>query len=140
MATLAQIRDGIRSILTAVDDKLNVYPRFHSQLVVPCVVVIPGDADYDVVFNRSMMTWELRLFVLASASVNELGQYAIDDYIDIGGSKSLVRALYGEDLDIGDGTQVHVSGMSSYGTFEAAGVDHIGCILSLTVHTPGVLL
>lgn len=138
MASLAQIRDAVRTVLVAADDRLNVYPRFSSQLVLPCVVIAPDDADYDQVFGRAHMTWNLNLYVLAQSTVNELGQYDIDEYIDIDGPRSIVKALYGEDLELA-GTQVHVASMSSYGTFEAAGVEHIGAVLSLTVHTPGAL-
>lgn len=137
MATLAQIRDGIKTVLQATIPALTVYPRVESVVRPPAVVVWPGDTSYLHVMNRAHMEWSLDLYVLASKADDRAGQYDLDELIDIGGANSIPAALYGEDLELPN-TQVHVTGMSGYGgQFDAAAIDHIGAVLRLTVHTPG---
>lgn len=137
MATLAQIRDGVKTVVEAAIAGLQVLPRFDSVGSLPAVILLPADADYRQTMNRSLMRWELDLFVLTSKSVNSLGQYDLDELIDIDGARSIPAALFGEDLNLTD-TQAHIASMSGYGgTFEATGVDHIGAVLRLVVLTKG---
>lgn len=137
MATLAQIRDGIKTILEAAIPTLTVYPRIESVLTVPACVVWPADASYVHVMNRAHMEWPIDLYVLASKADDRAGQYDLDELIDLTGSGSIVAALHDDDLNL-TGTQTHVTGMSGYGgTWDTAGIDHVGAVLRLTVHTPG---
>jgi hypothetical protein len=137
VATLAQIRAGIKTTLEAAIPDLHVYPHIVSVQRLPAVVVYPADADYRQVMRRAHMEWPLDLYVLCSAAEDTLGQYELDELIDITGPRSVVEALFGEDLGL-DGTQTHVATMTRYGgRFDSAGVDHVGAVLRLTVHTPG---
>jgi hypothetical protein len=135
VATLAQIRDGIRSIVETAIPTLRVYPRIGTTTTLPAMVITPADTNYDMVMNRSSITWEFDLAVLASAGDAVVGQYTLDDLIDIGGPGSIIAVLFGEDLDLPN-THAHVASMSGYGgTFENAGVEHVGAILRLVVVT-----
>jgi hypothetical protein len=135
MATLAAIRDAIRTTVEAVIPALQVYARLGVATNLPAMVVSVADVDYDLVMNRSTMQWEFDLSVLASAGHVVLGQYTLDDLVDIGGPGSIVHALYGSDLGLAN-TQAHVAGLSGYGgTFEGVGLDHVGAQLRLIVIT-----
>jgi len=137
VATLAQIRDGVKTVLETAIAGLQVHPRFDSIGSLPAVVIVPADAGYLHVMNQSHMVWELDLLVLTSKAINSLGQYDLDELIDIAGARSIPAALYGEDLEL-PGTQAHVATMSRYGgEFEAAAIDHIGAALRVVVHTTG---
>lgn len=138
MATLAQVRDGVAVTLEAAIPGLSVYPRIESVANPPAVVVgVADDLDYRVVMNRAAMTWELNLYVLTSKAVNAVGQLDLDELIDIAGARSIPQALYADDLGLPD-TQAHVATMTGYGgTWEAAGIDYIGAVLRLIVHTKG---
>lgn len=137
MATLAQVRDAVKTTLEALVPDVVVYPRFASVVNPPAVVVVPAETDYAVTMGRSTMRWDLDLYVLASSEDDGLAQWELDDLVDIDGAKSIVKALFGEDLGLTD-THAHVASMRAYGsTFEAAGCPHIGAILRLAVITKG---
>jgi len=134
VATLAQIRQGIADVLTATDDRLTVYPYWVSNLHLPAAVITVDDADYLHVFTGTHMVWPLRLYVLVQYADAEFAQVALDEYIDPFGARSIVDALQDEDLELAK-TQVAVTGVSDYGDFEAAGIEHVGAIINLTVRT-----
>ncbi len=136
MASLKQIRAGIATVLKAVDTRLTCYPYFGGAIHLPAAVLMPQDADLQITYGLSTVTWPLRLYVVTSATVAEFGQVDLDDYIDVNGSRSIPWALNGEDLDL-PGTQVVVDSVTDYGTLEALGMSHISATLNLTVHTPG---
>lgn len=137
MATLAQIRDAVKTTVEQLVPELVVYPRFTSVANPPAVVVVPSVTDYAVTMGRSTMRWDLDLYVLASSEDTGLAQWELDDLVDIDGDKSLVKALFNEDLGLAD-TNAHVASMREYGSsFEAAGCPHIGAILRLVVLTKG---
>lgn len=137
MATLAQIRDGVRLVLEAAIPGLNVYPRIWSVKVLPAVVVYPADTDPLVTSGRASVSWDLDLYVLASAGEPEIGQLDLDELIDTGGPRSIIAALFGSDLGLDD-TDSLVTGMSNYGAqLESAGIDHVAAVLRLHVDTTG---
>lgn len=142
MTGLANLRDGIKTVLESEVTNLTVYPRFEGQIAIApgggAVVVQVADINYDVSFQRSTMHWNFDLYVMTSAAVNSLGQYDIDELIDITGSRSIVASLYTENLGFTD-TFAHVTGMREYGAqfSEAQDIPHIGAILSLEVITKG---
>jgi hypothetical protein len=137
VATLAQIRQGIATVLNATDDRITVYPYWTSRLHLPAAVLIVGEADLRRTFSASFMEWPFRLYVLTSMGDPEFGQVDLDEYLDLSGSRSLFQALDTENLGYPNDVQVAVESVSDYGDFEAAGIEHVGAILNLTVRTKG---
>lgn len=137
MATLAGIRDALKTVLEETITGLQVYPRIGSALILPAVVVAPAEEDPLVTSGRASVSWQLDLHVIASAADTELGQYALDDLIDTGGDRSIIAALFDTDLGLDD-TDCLVSGMTGYGLqWESIALDHVGATLRLLVHTTG---
>jgi hypothetical protein len=137
VATLAQIRDGVKTTLEAAISGLKVYPRIQSVNVLPAVVVYPAEVDPLVTSGRASVSWQLDLYVLTSAGETEISQYRLDELIDTGGARSVIAALFGTDLGLPD-TDCLVTGISGYGTaYESVVPDHVGAVLRLLVHTTG---
>jgi hypothetical protein len=109
MATLAAIRDGIKDTIEANVTGLRVYDVVEDVTLPPAVVVLPAEADFDVAMGRGTDTWTFDRQVIFNNKT----------------------------LGLSD-VNAHISGMSRYGAeFEAAGVEHIGAVLRLIVHTTG---
>lgn len=142
MATLAQIRDGVKATLETAIPSLKVHARMPGTTSGAVVIVEPNTADYTVAMGRGSDTWELTLWVLVPAGDWEIAQLELDQYIDGGGSHSIRAAIFANrTLGIAN-TDAHVSSMTDYGgKYEAsvggrrAEFDCIGAQLTLTVHT-----
>ncbi len=138
MATLAQIRDGVKTVLEDAIPGLVVYPRIWSVQLLPAVVVYPAEDTPLVTSGRASVDWDLDLHVLASAGEPVIGQFDLDELIDTGGTRSIVAALFGSDLGGLPGTDCLVTRMAAYGLqFESVGIDHVGATLRLHVDTTG---
>lgn len=138
MASLASIRTAIKTTLEAAIDGLHVYATAESANVVPCVVVIPQAANFDVSMGRGTDTWSLELLVMVSPSDPEIAQNELDSYITGAGSTSIRQAIFNARTLGLSGTDAHIAAVSGYGgRFESAGIDHIGAVLTLVVHTAG---
>lgn len=139
MASLIQIRDGVKTTLEAAISGIKVYPTVESATVLPAVVVMPNDSDFLVAMGRGTDTWNLNLIVMVAPGVPEVAQRQLDGYITGAGNNSIRAALFNSTLGL-VGTNAHVTGLvpGTYnGKFESAGVAHIGAMLGLVVHTPG---
>lgn len=135
MATLAQIRQGITDIVNATDDRITTYPYWGVSMLLPAAVLMVDDAGFNRVFDGSFMEWPLRLYVLVQYTDPEFAQVDLDQYIDPFGARSISDALNRENLGYANDVQVAVDGVSDYGDFEGAGVQHVGAVLNLTVRT-----
>lgn len=138
MATLAAVRDALKTTIGAAVTALHVYDTWPETVNLPAVIIAPTSADFVVAMGRGTDTWEFDLYVLAPYAVADLGQDALDGFITGAGSNSIRAAIYAtRGLGL-SGVDAHVSGMSSYGArFDGAAINHVGAILALTVHTTG---
>lgn len=137
MASLAQIRAGIKQVVEAEQLGLKVYPRIPGTTVGRACVIRPAVTDFTVVMGKGLDVWHLDLVVLLAADgAVDVAQQHLDDYIDGGGPKSIRAAIFAnKNLGLDDGTSANVAGMRDYGPFDFASYDHIGAILRLVVST-----
>ncbi len=138
MSTLAQIRDGIVTTIDAGISGLRIYGRVPASPILPCVIVIPTAADFDVAMGRGSDTWRFDMHVLVSAGSDEVGQRKLDSYVTGGGSSSIRQVVFNaRTLGLAD-TTAHVSEMVAYGLgMEAVEIEHIYATLILVVETSG---
>lgn len=135
MATLAEIRTAIKTVIEGSTTGLKVYPLIPGTATGRCVVVRPVNADFAVTMGRGSDTWALDLQVLVPGSDLDVAQTHLDGYIDGGGANSL-RALIFANRTLGlANTDAYISGLAGYGSFEAAGYQHVGAVLRLSVQT-----
>ena len=139
MASLEQIRDGIKATLEAAIPFLQVYDTVPDAAnILPACIVIPTAADFNVAFQRGTDRWDFDLYILASYAEASLGQDALDNLISGAGPNSIRAAIFATKSLGLSSTDANISGMGNYGTtFDVAGIDHVGATLQLVVHTSG---
>lgn len=139
MAGLEAIRDAIKTTLEAEVAGLHAYDTVPDAThVLPCVVVMPTTASFDVAMGRGVDTWYFDLLVMVAAGEMDTAQDALDELVTGAGPRSIRQAIWSKrTLGLAD-VDAHVSGMTGYGLrAEAAGIDHLGARLALVVHTKG---
>ncbi len=135
MASLKQIREGVKAIVEAEQIGLKVYPRIPGTTVGRVLVVRLATADFTVVMRKGADTWNLDLIVLLATSDLDVAQQHLDEYIDGGGPKSIRSAIFANKSLGLDDVDAHIAQMVGYGPFDFASYDHVGAILRLIVHT-----
>ncbi len=138
MATLEQIRLGIKTTIEAHISGLTVYSYVKGSAVGNCLIVEPGDSDFLVAMGRGTDTLTFSLDVLVPAAEWEIGQRALDEYLSGYGERSIRQVIFNNRTLGLPNTDAHVSGWSGYGgSREIGNTQHIGARLSLVVHTKG---
>lgn len=144
MATISEIKQGLRAILKARIPDLMVYGDVPDVTQLPAVVVLPARptmtglvCDFDGAFGRGLYTWHVNVFILVARTDGAAAQRALDAYISGSGPLSIPQAVYeSADLGLGGSTDAHALGIHDYGgSFEAAGIDHVGAVMRLIVRT-----
>ncbi|MFJ4828396.1 hypothetical protein ACIP79_00420 [Streptomyces sp. NPDC088747] len=144
MASLTAIRAALKETFKANISNLNVYSEVSDVTQVPAIVVMPSRpavgglvCDFNGAFGRGLDTWHLELFILVARTEATLAQKALDQFVTGGGPKSIRRIIYeNPTLGLSDGTDAHAEGVSAYdGSFDTAGVSHVGAVVRLTVRT-----
>src|SRR5690242_10970978 len=115
MATLAAIRDAIKTTLEANVAGLTVYDTVPDAANLPAACVVPDTADFEVAMGRGVDTWEFDLYVLVSTADMDIGQDSLDDFVTGAGSKSIRAAVFANRTLGLSGVNAHVSRMSEYG-------------------------
>lgn len=138
MAGLGAIRDAIKTTIGASIAGLRIYDTVPDVAYTPALVIEPAEADFAQAMGRGLDEWNLNLYLLCSKTVARVGQDQLDAYITGAGASSIRAVIFAAPtLGLAD-TQAFVSGMSGYGgSFESAGIDHVGAVLTLTVYTKG---
>lgn len=143
MAALDAIRASIGTTIGTAIPSLSMYGKVPDVLNLPAVIVVPTDTDFVVAMGRGLDKYTFSLFVLVANREAGLAQDELDAFVTGAGAKSVRQAVWNnKSLGLTAGgapdADAHVSGMSEYGTqFEAAGVELVGAILTLIVHTSG---
>ena len=140
MAGLGAIRDAVQATIEANISGLRVYDTVPDVAYTPALVIEPDEADFAVAMGRGVDSWKLNLFLLCSKAVARVGQDQLDAYVTGAGASSIRQVIFtNSTLGLAD-TAAVVTGMSGYGgSFDSAGIDHVGAVLALTVHTKGTV-
>lgn len=137
MATLKAIRDAVKTTLDAAIATLHVYDTVPDVVNLPAVVVKPVLSDFHKAMGRGVDQWEFDLEVLVSTADLDLGQDALDEFVNGSGSNSIRQAIFNARTLGLSGTDASVAGMTEYGITTAADIPHIGAVLRLVVVTSG---
>jgi hypothetical protein len=132
MATLQEIRTGVKTVLEANISGLIVYDTVAGVTQVPSVVVMPRSGTMSVGMG-DCVEWTFELFVLVPFTEFNLGQDALDDYIDF--TAGSIPKVIKSNATLGlSGVDASVVRMSDYGgEYKSASVQHIGAQLELKV-------
>lgn len=137
MATLTAIRDAIKTTVGAAITTLHIYDTVPESPELPALVIQPVGSDFNRAFGRGLDGWEFDLVVLVSWGDSDLGQDQLDAFVNGSGSSSIRQAVFNASTLGLANTTANVSGMTEYGIRTAAGIDHIGAVLRLVVHSSG---
>jgi hypothetical protein len=140
--TLGELREAIATTIGTAIPVLSTYPKIPDTVNLPAVVVVPTVATFGFSKADPDDLWPFHLQVLVSKADIGIGQDSLDAFISSGGPSSIREAVMRiSNLGIegaGPSVRAHVTDMSNYGgTFEAAGVAHIGATLGLLVTIRG---
>jgi hypothetical protein len=133
MSTLAQIRDGISSTVSAAVSGLVCYDTVPDVTQVPALVILPSGCEYTVGMGKCQ-NWSFELYVLCARTETRLAQDKLDAYLSLSGANSIPLALRSNpSLGLSDANAV-LRRMSGYGgEFSSAKVPHVGAVLHLDV-------
>lgn len=136
MATFAQIREAVKTIVEANISTLRVYPRIPGQSTGRALVVQPApDTDFAVAMGRGLDTWQINLTIVIPLGDLDVAQQHLDGYVDGGGAASIRKVIF-DNRALGlSNTDAHVSGLIGYGSIANAEYNNIGAVLRLVVHT-----
>lgn len=140
MATLAEIRLGIKQAIQDNIDGMHAYDDVMDVVQSPACVVQPDPkqtADFQEAMGRGHDKWYINVYILVARNDTKLAQQKLDAYVSGAGEKSVRQALWNEDLGL-PGTVCSTMGLSGYGgSFDVASTNYVGAVLRLCVITPG---
>lgn len=138
MSSVSQIRTAMKTTLDSIAG-LHVYDTVPAAPLLPCAVVSPAEASFEVAMGRGADMWAFDVLVLAQFADAEVGQNSLDSFVTGAGSTSIRQWIFqNSTLGLAD-VHAHVAGVSDYGAeFEAANVKHVGAVVRVVVHTSGL--
>lgn len=136
MATFAQIRTAVKTIVEANTDGLKVYPRVPGTATSRALVVQPTTpTDFTVAMGRGTDTWQIDLVLVMGLGDLDVAQQHLDAYVDGGGTNSIRKIIF-DNRTLGlDDTNAHVAALTAYGQVANASYDNISATLRMVVHT-----
>lgn len=136
--TLGELRVAITETIGTAIPVLNVYSKVPDKVNLPAVIVVPSVATFGFSKADPDDTWPFNLQVLVGKADVGIAQDTLDEFVSSGGPSSIREAvkrfsnlgIEGAEASV----RARVTDMSNYGgTFEAAGIAHLGATLGLTV-------
>ncbi|OII61210.1 hypothetical protein BJP40_06700 [Streptomyces sp. CC53] len=138
MASLSQIRSGIKTTIEANVSALTVYHKMPEQVNGDSVLCEPSGTDFAKSFGRGLDEYEFNLFVFVPMVEWDSAQDRVDGYITGAGASSIRQVVF-QNRTLGlTSTDAHISKMMGYGAqYKVANLQFIGAALKLIVVTDG---
>ena len=139
MATFAELRDAIITVLDDALRDVHLYAKVVDRANLPAIVVQPAEATFPFTMGRAEDEWQFDLNVMVPYSEATIAQNQLDAFLSGSGATSIRQILMrNRGLSRSDVLAAYVAGMSDYGAnFTMAGVDNVGCKLRVIVATTG---
>ena len=139
MASLQEVRDGIKTTLENNIDGLRVYDVVPDYAInFPVAIVLPTSIQFNVAMQRGTDLYNFDILVAVERGNSRTAQDKLDAYITGQGSSSLRQAIFNNrTLGLTD-TDATITGVGNYAAdVNFNGIDAIGANLSLDVYTKG---
>jgi hypothetical protein len=139
MATLQEVRDGIKTTLENNIDGLRVYDVVPDYSInFPVAIVLPTNIEFNVAMQRGTDLYNFDILVAVQRGESRTAQDKLDQYITGQGSSSVRQTIFNNrTLGLND-TDANVTGVSNYAAdVNLNGIDAIGANISLEVYTKG---
>ena len=138
MATMAQIRDGLKTTISNISG-LRVYDTVPDQAInFPVCLFIPTSIEFDLAMQRGTDRYEFELTVAVQRADSRTAQDKLDAFVTGSGSSSIRQIIYNnKSLGLSD-TDARVVNMSNYAAdVSLNGIDGVGANLEIQVYTKG---
>lgn len=139
MASLQEVRDGLKTTLENNIDGLRVYDVVPDYAInFPVAIVLPVNINFNVAMQRGTDQYTFDILVAVERGNSRTAQDKLDAYITGQGSSSLRQAIFNNRTLGLDNTDANVTGVSNYAAdVNLNGIDAIGANISLEVFTKG---
>ena len=138
MATLSEIRDGLKTTIGTIDG-LRCYDTIPDNAInFPVAIVLPGDIEFDQAMERGTDLYKFTVLVAVQRADARTAQDKLDAFITGSGSSSVRQVIF-NNRDLGlTNTDARVIGMSNYAAdVNLNGIDGVGANLEIEVYTIG---
>lgn len=138
MATMAQIRDGLKTTISNISG-LRVYDTVPDQAInFPVCLFIPTSIEFDLAMQRGTDRYEFELTIAVQRADSRTAQDKLDAFVTGSGSSSIRQVIYNNSsLGLSD-TDARVTGMNNYAAdVSLNGIDGVGANLTIEVFTKG---
>ena len=139
MASLQEVRDGIKTTLESNVSGLRVYDVVPDYSInFPVAIVLPVNIEFNIAMQRGTDLYNFDILVAVERGNSRTAQDKLDAYITGQGSSSLRQAIFNNrTLGLTD-TDATITSVSNYAAdVNLNGIDAIGANISLEVYTKG---
>ena len=138
MATLSEIRDGLKTTVSNISG-LRCYDTIPDNAInFPVAIFIPTGIDFDLAMQRGTDLYTFDMLVAVQRADSRTAQDKLDAFITGSGSSSIRQIIFNNrDLGLTD-TDARVVNMTNYAAdVNLNGIDGVGATLSIEVYTKG---
>lgn len=113
MATLAQIREGLRANLASISD-VQVSAYLLSQPTPPCIEIAPASVEYDLAMQRGADRWTIVVRAATGLTTDRGAQVNLDELLAPTGARSVKTAIEADSTLGGVVDDLRVTTMRAY--------------------------
>lgn len=138
MATLSQIRDGLKTTVSNISG-IRCYDTVPDNAInFPVAIFIPSAIEFDLAMQRGTDLYTFDMLVAVQRADSRTAQDKLDAFVTGSGSSSIRQIIYNnKTLGLSD-TDARVVNMSNYAAdVNLNGVDGVGANLEIQVYTKG---
>ena len=138
MATLSQIRDGLKTTVSNVSG-LRCYDNVPDMgLNFPAAFIVPTDIQFDLAMQRGTDLYTFDVLIAVQRADSRTAQDKLDAFITGSGSSSIRQVIFNNrTLGLSD-TDARVVNVSNYAAdVNLNGIDGVGANMTIEVYTKG---
>tara|TARA_R100000742_G_C4184586_1_gene18602 strand:- start:38 stop:460 length:423 start_codon:yes stop_codon:yes gene_type:complete len=138
MATLAQIRDGLKTTVGNISG-LRCYDTVPDNAInFPVAIFIPSSIEFDLAMQRGTDLYTFDMLVAVQRADSRTAQDKLDTFVTGSGSASIRQIIYNnKTLGLAE-TDARVVNMNNYAAdVSLNGIDGVGANLEIQVYTNG---
>jgi len=138
MATLSEIRDGLKTTVSNISG-LRCYDTIPDNAInFPVAIFIPTGIDFDLAMQRGTDLYTFDMLVAVQRADSRTAQDKLDAFITGSGSSSIRQVIYNNrSLGLSE-TDARVTNMTNYAAdVNLNGIDGVGATLNIEVYTKG---
>lgn len=132
MATIAQIRDGLKARLATIQG-LRPFDYAPGAVTPPAAVVYPETIAYGTSLREQTHDPRFIILVLVNPANDRTAQDALDAYLDPSGASSILAAVDADPTLGGAASYAAVTRLTDYGNVTFGGTEYLGAKLSVEV-------